>query len=182
MENLTVVDLKQELRKRGMDSSGTKAILLARLRPVVEKETMSKKYDEECQTTNADSVVRPEDSVSQISRGRSEAKRSCSSFVSSRSSVRVTRAMEAARRAGLEAKRAVLKEKHKKDEAALSIQHEKELLEAEADIEEARARELVLEEYESRKNGSEIRQSRNVCEDRRERNEKKDRSDSKLSL
>ena len=168
MENLSVVELKDELRKRNLDTTGTRAALLERLRKAVGEEFVFSEQERDVEH----SVV-PGDSVSQVSR-RSHGSRH--STASSRSSVRVTRAMEAARKAGLAAKASSLRlmqekeeeelrirrEKEEeelrirkeKEENELRIRHDKEKLQVQAELDEATARERVLMEFESQDNAS----------------------------
>ncbi|KAK3890499.1 hypothetical protein Pcinc_005579 [Petrolisthes cinctipes] len=120
MDKLTVVDLKAELGKRGLDTRGTRASLMDRLRIVMESEGVDPNVSF---SGNDEQAIRPEDSVSQTSRHCS---RSVGSLRSFSSSVRVTRAMEAARKAGLLAKAEILKKSQEKEQEELRFRQEKE--------------------------------------------------------
>ncbi|KAK4303988.1 hypothetical protein Pmani_001797 [Petrolisthes manimaculis] len=65
MDKLTVVDLKAELEKRGLDTRGTRATLMDRLRIVMESEGVDPNV---YFSGNDEQAIRPEDSVSQTSR------------------------------------------------------------------------------------------------------------------
>ena len=101
--------------------------------------------------------VHPEDSASQSSIQGSKLVRSQYSFSSS---VRVTRAMEASRKAGLLVKARLLKKTQEKDkealriqQEALRIQQEKEQMTVQSLIEESQAREEVLANFEREATG-----------------------------
>ncbi|KAK3887547.1 hypothetical protein Pcinc_008364 [Petrolisthes cinctipes] len=143
MDKLTVVDLKAELGKRGLDTRGTRASLMDRLRIVMESEGVDPNVSF---SGNDEQAIRPEDSVSQTSRHCS---RSVGSLRSFSSSVRVTRAMEAARKAGLLAKAEILKKSQEKEQEELRFRQEKEQLLVQSEIEESRAREEVLAKVDS---------------------------------
>ncbi|KAK4326945.1 hypothetical protein Pmani_002549 [Petrolisthes manimaculis] len=150
MDKLTLVDLKAELEKRGLDTRGTRASLMDRLRIVMESEGVDPNV---YFSGNDEQAIRPEDSVSQTSRHGS---RSVGSLRSFSSSVRVTRAMEAARKTGLLAKAEILKKSQEKEQEELRLRQEKEQLLVQSEIEDSRAREEVLAKVDSEAGRSRI--------------------------
>lgn len=160
MDKMSVIELKAELRRRDLDTRGTKAVLIERLRA-----TVGDGFDFNPQQRDLDQSVVPGDSVSQISQSCCKSQGSRVSSLSGRSSIRVTRAMEAAKRAGLMAKATSLRLVQEKEEEELrirkgmeveelKIRHDKEQLQVQAELEEIAAREQALAEFESSERGS----------------------------
>ena len=126
MDRLPIADLRNQLEALGLETMGTKAELLQRLASL----------------QNPSPDVDPQDSVSNASGT------TCKSKASSTHSLRLSRAAESAKKAGLLAKAEAIKQKQKQDELILKAQQAKELLEIEAEIQAADARETVLREAE----------------------------------
>lgn len=143
MENLTFIELKANLRTRDLDTRGSKAVLLERLRNALENEGT----DLNAYFNTLRPPVGPEDSVSQISHRSAGSRRSS---VSSRHSIMVTRAMEAANKAGLKARASTIRKKQSKEQEEMRIRQEKEQLDIDAQISESDARERALAEFEHR--------------------------------
>ncbi|KAK3886574.1 hypothetical protein Pcinc_009223 [Petrolisthes cinctipes] len=135
-----------------LDTRGTKAVLLARLRVALGREETDISTDlaaiGDSREVNIENSVVLEDSASQIARSCTS-RNSKQSSVVSRSSVVMKKAMETANKAGLMAKAAAVKERQRKEEEELKIRQEMEQLEIKAQIQEASAREQVFADLEN---------------------------------
>ena len=139
VEKLQKEELKSELAKRGEDVQGTKAVLKERLQTVLQRELLGSEMEGGVSHTEDDKV-----GSQRSSPGLSRA----ASSVSSSGAVRAERAMELAKQAGLLAKKAALKRKHELEAREAELRRLKEELEVEAEIEESKAKENVLLQYE----------------------------------
>ena len=158
MDRFTLAQCKEELRKRNAETLGTKAVLLERLRKLLETEGSNletlisnqengsmEEYLAPREEVGGGEDVHPEDSVSQASTRSRISSSSCNS-------IRVTRAMETARKAGLLAKAKVLQEKRKRECEAFRVQQEKEKLQKKLQQEKEKLqKELQEEEFRLQK-------------------------------
>ncbi|XP_043191513.1 uncharacterized protein LOC122364821 [Amphibalanus amphitrite] len=139
VEKLQKEELKGELAKRGEDVQGTKAILKERLQKVLQKELLGSEME--------GGVSHTEDDKAGSQKG-SPAPSRAGSNVSSSAAVKAERAIELAKQAGLLAKKEALKRKHELEAREAELRRLKEELEVEAEIEESKAKEGVLLQYE----------------------------------
>ena len=180
MKKMVVAELKEELRKRGMDSTGTRATLIERLEQVMQREESEKleeQYEDRAMAQEAEKLQAeaeedgPPDgseedlplgaSTSSVQRDMKLSGQGSCSLRSGQSQISTAsaRALEAARRAGLEAKMKMMKQKHQleEDEAKVKqrleeerakVQHKKEEMELRMELEESKAREDALKDFE----------------------------------
>lgn len=144
MERYTIVQLKEELESRGLNTSGSKSDLLIRLQEVL----MNEKTTEQ-QSKVEDVHVNPEDSVSGVSHWGSS-----TSGSSGRNSIVHLTAVEAADQAALKASHLVHTQQLENEERML--RQEKEMLEIKAKLQEAEARKKVLTNILERYSDSEV--------------------------
>ena len=166
MDNLKVSELREELRRRGLNYKGTKKTLIRRLRAAVSDEnagndstapgsTRSLRADDSSNSIaddEADPIVQPRDSVSYASSSVHSAK--TGSSISE--SLFVRQADAAANRAGLEAKVMLLAEKQRLTEETraarqreLDLDLQRERLELEMAIVESKAREREFGKFKA---------------------------------
>ena len=170
MDNMKVSELREELRRRNLNSKGTKKTLIRRLMAAIPDENTGRDSNAPGSTRStrslpgaedsssliaddeADIVVQPGDSVSDASSSVHSAK--TGSPISE--SLFVKQANAAAKRAGLEAKLMLLAEKQRfTEETRAARQREQELelqrerLELEMAIVESKAREREFEKFKA---------------------------------
>ena len=174
MDKLTVAELRDALRVRGLLIRGNKQDLMDRLQEALAFESADQNVEPSDSVEqslhpedNVEQSLHPEDSVSQTSKS---SRKTGSSRLSSASSVRLKRVMEAAKKAGLLAKASLLEQSQlkeqeelrirkereqeelqilkEKEQEELRIRQEKEWLLVQSEIEETRARDKVLAEFE----------------------------------
>ena len=154
MEQMLVVELKEELKKRGKDSTGTKPVLMERLQQALQEEqelrqALQEEQDGGQRCPGDEGKLQEEEtlplgasasSIKKDRRGYTSEAGSCRSGRSATSAM----ALEAARRAGLEAKLKMLKQKHELEEQEREVKQKKEEMEIQMEIAEARATEEAL--------------------------------------
>ena len=157
MDKLTVPELKEELRKRGKDHTGTKPVLFERLQQALQEVQESRKplvqqEEHDCgdEHDQEDGEKQQEKELLPLGASASSMKRDSKNNASetgshkSGKSVASAMALEAARRAGLEAKLKIMRQKHDLEEKEREIRRKKEEMELQMEIAEARATEEAL--------------------------------------
>lgn len=156
IDKLSKEGLVAELSKRGEDTRGTKAVLRERLQEVLrEEEFQTKPVDEK--TAEFQSDPRKEETRAmdkdvegsvKDGGGMSSPASSKPTSVRTSASLRSERVMEQAKQAGLLAKRDALRKKHEIEAREAELRRLKEELEVDMEIEESKARQKVLLDFE----------------------------------